>query len=195
MQIKEIPTEVGIVKKHLLEVLTHLATMKSVGTEVSSLHKLIGTVTTDCGKLGGMFNRLTDTHTLVVKLPNSQQVETALEKVQKSLEDYVDKVQKQQDRKLEDLIEKTAVLRVVLEQKCDKQITTYKDMHSHVAQQVNNAISFAARTWPGCPRNQESRRHGDDGKGRIESSAADLATKHGDCTSCGRQTRPHRASA
>eukprot|EP00439_Symbiodinium_sp_Y106_P037587 s1811_g4.t1 len=149
--IKEIPAEVGIVKKHLLEVLTHLATMKSVGGEVSSLHKLIGTVTTDCGKLGGMFNRLTDTHTLMVKLPNSQQVETALERVQKSLEDYVDKVQKQQDRKLEDLIEKTAVLRMVLEQKCDKQITTYKDMHSHVAQQVNNAISLLRGLGPAVP--------------------------------------------
>ena len=149
--IQEIPTEVGVVKKHLLEVLTHMATMKSVGQEVSGLHKQISTIVTDCGKLGAMINRLTDTHTLVVRLPTTQQVEAAFERIQKNLEDYADKIQKQQDRKLEDLLEKTAVLRVVLEQKCDKQLISYKDMHSHTAQQVNNAISLLRGLGPAIP--------------------------------------------
>ena len=150
-KIVMVTTEVEVLKKHLLEVLSQLSTMKSIAPEVAGLHKLVSTITSDCGKLGGMFNRLTETHGLVIHLPNAQKQESLMEKIQKNLEDYADKVQKNLDRKIEDLIEKTAVLRVVLDQKTEKQNTTYKEWHGHTNQQLGNAISLLRGLGPAIP--------------------------------------------
>ena len=150
-EILSVNTKVGVLKQQLLDVLSQLASLKSVSPELASLHKLIGTVTGDCAKLGGMFNRLTETHGLVIHLPNSQYLDAALDKIQKNLEDYADKVQKSTDRKLEDLLEKTAVLRAVFEQKHDKQLVSCRDPHGHTVQQVSDAISLLRGLAPAIP--------------------------------------------
>ena len=77
-------TELGVVKKHQLEVVSHMSTVKSMATEVANFHKLLNTVVTDCGKLGGFFNRVTETLGVVVQQPSVQQQEAALEKLSES---------------------------------------------------------------------------------------------------------------
>ena len=189
-KIVMVTTEVEVLKKHLLEVLSQLSTMKSIAPEVAGLHKLVSTITSDCGKLGGMFNRLTETHGLVIHLPNAQKQESLMEKIQKNLEDYADKVQKNLDRKIEDLIEKTAVLRVVLDQKTEKQNTTYKEWHGHTNQQLGNAISLLRGLGPAIP---EIKRVADMvTMGRDASSQAQHpATEHGDGSGSGGPVGPH----
>ena len=49
--------ETGITKKHLLEILSLLGTLKTISLEVSGFHKLLEKVVTDCGKLGGFYNK------------------------------------------------------------------------------------------------------------------------------------------
>ena len=94
--------ETGIIKKHLLENFSLLGTLKTISLEVSGFHKLLEKVVTDCGKLGGFYNRVTETHTLVLQLPTQQQHEGNLIKMQKGLEEYVDKMQKLLTSKLDE---------------------------------------------------------------------------------------------
>ena len=78
-----------------------------MSAEVANFHKLLNTVVSDCGKLGGFYNRVTETHTLTLHLPTVQQQEAALEKLLKSVEESLTRVQKQLTDKLDDLAERT----------------------------------------------------------------------------------------
>ena len=114
-ELRSLCNETGVVKKHLIDILSLMRTLKPISLEIANFHKLLGTVVSDCGKLGGFYNRVTETHGLVIKIPSQQQHEGNLLKLQKDLEEYVDKMQKALASKLEELSEKTAVLRVVMD--------------------------------------------------------------------------------
>ena len=143
--------ETGITKKHLLEILSLLGTLKTISLEVSGFHKLLEKVVTDCGKLGGFYNRVTETHTLVLQLPTQQQHEGNLIKLQKGLEEYVDKMQKLLTGKLDEVCEKTAVLRVVMDQKHEKQTGLYKELHGGTYNDIRNLVALVRGLGPVVP--------------------------------------------
>ena len=120
--IKNLMTELTVVKKHQLEIVSQLGMVKTMSAEVANFHKLLNTVVSDCGKLGGFYNRVTETHTLTLHLPTVQQQEAALEKLLKSVEESLTRVQKQLTDKLDDLAERTTILRVVMDQKHEKAV-------------------------------------------------------------------------
>ena len=150
-EVKNLATELGVLKKHLLEILSQIATLKTVATEVTNFHKLLNTVVSHCGKLGGMYNRVTETHGLVIQKPSTQQHEASLEKLQKSLEEYADRLHKTLSSKVEDLSEKTAILRVVMDQKHEKQCVMYKDLHGSTCSDVRNLVSLVRGLEPVVP--------------------------------------------
>eukprot|EP00439_Symbiodinium_sp_Y106_P077375 s433_g16.t1 len=150
-EVHTLRNETGIIKKRLLEVLSLLGTLKTISLEVSGFHKLLEKVVTDCGKLGGFYNRVTETHTLVLQLPTQQQHEGNLIKMQKGLEEYVDKMQKLLTSKLDEVSEKTAVLRVVMDQKHEKQTSLYKELHGGTYSDIRNLIALVRGLGPVVP--------------------------------------------
>ena len=150
-EIKNLMTELGVVKKHQLEVVSHMSTVKSMATEVANFHKLLNTVVTDCGKLGGFFNRVTETLGVVVQQPSVQQQEAALEKLQKAIEEFLIRMQKQLNDKIEEVSERMTVLRVVMDQKHDKACTMYKDLNGSTCSDIRNLVSLVRGLGPVVP--------------------------------------------
>ncbi|CAE7649064.1 unnamed protein product [Symbiodinium sp. CCMP2592] len=141
-EIEDLGTEIGVVKKQHVDVKAQLSGLQPLAGEISSMHKQVGSVTSDCAKLGGMFNRLTETHTAVARLVSTQLQEPALEKLGKSIDEANEKGQKTVHSRLDDLADKVAVLRVVVDQKNEKLLTTMKDVNGNTSQQVRDVISL-----------------------------------------------------
>ena len=60
--IKNLMTELTVVKKHQLEIVSQLGMVKTMSAEVANFHKLLNTVVSDCGKLGGFKQSDGDTY-------------------------------------------------------------------------------------------------------------------------------------
>ena len=74
-----------MVKKQLLEALGQTAGIKSLASEVTTMHKALATVVENCGKLGGFYNRITEMHGQVQQTATSKTQEVALGNVLKTL--------------------------------------------------------------------------------------------------------------
>ena len=80
-----------------------------------------------------------------------QQQEAALEKLLKSVEENLTRVQKQLTDKLDDLSERTTILRVVMDQKHEKQCTIYKDYNGSTSTDVRNLVALVRGLGPIVP--------------------------------------------
>ena len=107
-------------KKQVLEIIAKLAALQGMATEIAAMHKLLNTHSADLSKLGSIASRSVETHGLLLQVNGD-----VLTK--KHLTDEQDRLHKALAGKIEELNEKTAVLRVVVEQNRDKILQHTKD--------------------------------------------------------------------
>ena len=129
------------IKVQLLEIVAKLGTLQGMHTEVAAIHKLLNNHTGDWGKIGVAVNRSTESHALLLQL--NGEMATG-----KNLTDQLDKLQKGLDRKLEDLLEKQAVVRALMDQHRDKVVGVVKDNTGWISKNVSDVLSLLRTVTP-----------------------------------------------
>ena len=125
--------DVKTVRKQMMDVMSQLAALHQVSQEVSAVHKMLNTG--DLSKLSVIVNKVTETHGQLLQLNG-----TAASK--QDVQDTVDRFQNLNDRKLEEMLEKTAVLRVVVEQQKEKILGNLKDGHGWIIKNITDCHSL-----------------------------------------------------
>ena len=133
------------VKIQLLEVLSKLTTLQSISTELTSVHKFLNAHDGDFGKLVGTFNTVTEIQGLLLQMNGD-----AL--TPKVLSENVERLKTGLERKVDDLAEKTAVIRALMDQRRDKTIAVVKDNTGWISKNLADTLSLL-RTI--CPQQQK----------------------------------------
>ena len=145
--------------KQWLEITARLSTLSSLATELASVHKLLASQTTDLttilkvlqdragdfDKLPGIFNRCTEINGLILQINGDMAT-------QKGAGELEERLQKNLERKLEDCIEKLAVLRVVVDQYREKTVSAVKDHSGWISKGVNDCTSLIRGLGPLVPQ-------------------------------------------
>ena len=114
------------------------ATAGDMHVHVSEIHKVLNAGSGDLGKLGAIMavmDKVTETYGLAMHLKNSMAVK-------QDVADNTDRLRASLEKKLEDLVEKTAVMRVVLDQNKDKILSNMKDGHGWLSKQTSDIIGL-----------------------------------------------------
>ena len=128
------PEDLLAFKAQLLEILSRLAHYDAVASEISAVHKLLNASSADLGKIGPILTKSLETHGLLLQLNGTTSSK-------QDVQETIDRCQKSVDRKLEELLEKTAVLRVVVEQQKEKLLGSLKEGHGWINKNITDSIS------------------------------------------------------
>ncbi|CAE7604548.1 unnamed protein product [Symbiodinium necroappetens] len=155
-------------KKQLLEVLAKLGQLQTAQAEITSIHKLLNGHSADFDKLSAIGNRVTETHGLLLQINGD--VATA-----KVVTEQTDRLQKVLERKLEDLTEKTAVIRALMDQHRDKVISTVKDNTGWISKNVGDVLSLLRTLAPMQQKTLEMMGAGQDGSRQAQQTLLSCA--------------------
>ena len=155
VSLKDLNTEINVVRKQLLEALGQTAGIKSLASEVTTMHKALATVVENCGKLGGFYNRITEMHGQVQQTATSKTQEVALGNVLKTLLETLERLQNTLQRKLEDILEKTTITRVILDQRADKILVAVKDATGPLSSNLREIIGQIRGLLPLVPETKK----------------------------------------
>ena len=133
------------VLKQLLEVTAKLASLQAIATEVSAVHKAVNTHMGDFCKLTTIAAKATETHGLLLQV-NGDLV------TKKDIAAEHDRTQGSLNKKLDELVEKTTVLRVIVDQHRDKILAQNKEGHGWSSKLVSDALSLLRGLGPVVPQ-------------------------------------------
>ena len=155
-------------KKQLIEVLAKLGQLQAAQAEIASIHKLLNGHSADFDKLSVISNRVTETHGLLLQING----EVATSKV---VTEQTDRLLKALERKLEDLTEKTAVVRALMDQHRDKVISTVKENSGWISKNVGDVLSLLRTLAPMQQKTLEMMGAGQDGSRQAQQTLLSCA--------------------
>ena len=133
------------VLKQLLDVSTKLSALQALSTEVSSIHKAINTHMGDFCKLTTIAAKATESHGLLLQI-NGDLV------AKKDIAAEHDRTQGSINKKLDELVEKTTVLRVIVDQHRDKVMAQNKEGHGWTSKLLADVTSLLRGLGPVVPQ-------------------------------------------
>ena len=141
----DVGTDVKQVLKQLLDVAAKLSTLQALSSEVTSIHKAINTHMGDFCKLTTIAARTTESHGLLLQI-NSDLV------TKKDVAAEHDRTQGSVNKKLDELVEKTTVLRVIVDQHRDKIMAQNKEGHGWTSKLLADVTSLLRGLGPVVPQ-------------------------------------------
>ena len=109
-----------------------------VKKQITDVHKVLNAGSGDLGKIGAIMavmEKVTEAHGLILHLKGNMAAK-------QDVADHTERLRANLEKKLEDLVEKTAVMRVVLDQNKDKILGNMKDGHGWLSKQTSDIIGL-----------------------------------------------------